>query len=174
MKKYLLTIAIISVSLATYSQEFDKNKEEKKIEDIISGIVDAWTQADAKSFAAFFAEDADFMVWFGLHMQGRNEISFGHNMIFNDFYANTTWNLKIKKIRFIGKNLALVHAAGAVVKNGDPIPEEPDAVPLIVLNRAENDWEIIALQNTPYAVNEFRTNGDINRMKRIASENQDE
>jgi len=70
-------------------------------------------------------------------MQGRNEIAFGHSMIFYDFYRNTTWNLKIKKIRFLGEDVALVHAAGAVVKNGDPVPEEPDAVPLIVLNRIE-------------------------------------
>jgi len=174
MKKSLLLIAVVSITFTAFSQEFDKNKEEEKIESIIAGIVDAWTQADAKSFAAFFAEDADFMVWFGLHMQGRNDIAFGHNMIFNEFYANTTWNLKIKKIRFIGENVALVHAAGAVVKKGDPIPEEPDAVPLIVLNKVENNWAIIALQNTPYAVNEFRANGDINRMKEMASKNRDE
>jgi len=171
MKKYLILIATIPVIFTAFSQEFERDKEEDKIEKVVAGLVDAWTQADAKSFASYFSEDADFMVWFGLHMQGRNDIAFGHNMIFNDFYSNTTWNLKIKKIRFIGDNVALVHAAGAVVKNGDPTPEEPDAVPLIVLNRVENNWEIIALQNTPFAVNEFRVNGDINRMKRIAGEN---
>jgi hypothetical protein len=31
----------------------------------------------------------------------------------------------------------------------------------------------VALQNTPFAVNEFRANGDLKRMKRIANENKD-
>jgi len=63
MKKHLLIIAFISMTFTAFSQEFDKAKEEGKIENIISGIVDAWTQADAKSFASYFSENADFMVW---------------------------------------------------------------------------------------------------------------
>jgi uncharacterized protein (TIGR02246 family) len=173
MKNLILIVILISISSSLFAQQFDKKKEEQKIENIIAGIVDAWTRGDAQSFANYFAEDADFIVWFGLHMQGRKDIAFGHNIIFKDFYANTTWNLKINKIRFLGENVALAYASGAVVKNGDPIPEEPDAVPLIVLNRIKNDWQIISFQNTLYAVKEFRENGDINRMKRIMNESAD-
>lgn len=39
---------------------------------------------------------------------------------------------------------------------------------LIVFQKINQEWKVKALQNTPYAVNEFRTNGDINRMKRMA------
>ena len=73
--------------------------------------------------------------------------------------------MKIQKIRFLGINVALVHGAGAILKVGSDSPIEPDAVPLIVLNKIGNDWKIVALQNTPYAVNEFRANGDLKRMK---------
>lgn len=108
-----------------------------------------------------------------MKLKGKEEIAFGHNIIFKDFYANTVWNLKIDKIRFLGKNTALVHASGSVTKTDEPIPKEPDAVPLIVFHKVEGEWKIVALQNTLYAVNEFRANGDINRIKRIARENID-
>jgi len=171
--KYTLLAVILFFGLNSHAQEFNEAKERTEIEETIKILVDAWTEGDADKFASPFTDDADFMVWFGMHLKGKEEITFGHNIIFKDFYANTIWDLKILKIRFIGSNVALVHAAGAIIKEGDDEPTEPDAVPLIVLNKIENNWKIVALQNTPFAVNEFRANGDLKRMKRIARENID-
>jgi len=120
--------------------------------------------------ASPFSENADFTVWYGMKLSGQKEIAFGHNIIFKEFYANTVWNLNIDKIRFVGQEIALVHCSGAVRNDGDDSPMEPDAVPLLVFQKINDDWKIITLQNTPFAVNEFRENGDIKRMKRIMRE----
>lgn len=172
MMKYIKIVLFFGI-FNSYGQAFDKLKEKTQIENTIKFMVDAWAQGDAQKFATPFTTDADFTVWYGLKLNGKEEIAFGHNIIFKSFYANTTWNLEIDKIRFLGEDTALVHASGSVTTKGDSIPEEPDAIPLIVFNKVDGEWKIVALQNTPYAVNEFRANGDINRMKSIARENRD-
>ncbi|MGB5236595.1 MAG: SgcJ/EcaC family oxidoreductase [Flavobacteriaceae bacterium] len=155
------------------AQDFDEAKEKIKIEHKIKILVDAWKTGDAQKFASPFTEDADFTVWFGLKLNGKEEIAFGHNLIFNNFYANTVWDLSIDKIRFLGPEVDLVNASGAILKDGESKPSEPDAVPLIIFSKIIDEWKFVALQNTPFAVNEFRANGDLKRMKRIAKENMD-
>ncbi|MDX1283856.1 MAG: SgcJ/EcaC family oxidoreductase [Draconibacterium sp.] len=149
-----------------YAQESNQSTARTQIESVLNSLVDAWGKGDAELFASNFTEDADFTVWFGMRLHGREEIAFGHNIIFKEFYANTIWDLKIDKIRFIGTDHALVHCSGSVIKQGETSPAEPDAVPLLVFQKNDDTWKIISLQNTPYAVNEFRSNGDIRRMKK--------
>lgn len=84
-----------------------------------------------------------------MKLNGKEEIAFGHNILFKASYTNTIWDLEIDKIRFLGDETALIHASGSVTKKGDPIPEEPDAVPLIVFHNVEGKWKIGALQITP-------------------------
>ncbi len=172
MKKAVIVLFFL-IGMNLSAQEHDEIEERNQIENVIKTLVDAWTKGDAEMFASPFSSDADFTVWFGLKLNGQKEIAFGHNIIFNDFYANTVWDLKIEKIRFLGQDVALVHCSGAILKEGNVSPTEPDAVPLLVFNKINNEWEIIALQNTPFAVNEFRANGDLKRMKRIMREYKD-
>ena len=170
MKSILFTL-LVGIGFNSYTQEFEEVNERIEIEKTVKILVDAWTDGDANKFASPFTDDADFMVWFGLHLTGKQEIATGHNFIFKAFYANTIWGLEIKKFRFIGNNVALVHCAGAVIKLDDAKPNEPDAVPLLVLNKIDDQWKIIALQNTIYAVNEFNGKGSIGKIKKFVREN---
>ena len=133
--KLFLSLLFLSLSVNLIAQEIDETKEQAEIEQTIKILVDAWKAGDAQKFASPFASDADFIVWFGLKLHGKEEIAFGHNLIFKDFYANTVWDLRIDKIRFLGPEVALVHASGAILKNGESNPPEPDAVPLIVFHK---------------------------------------
>ncbi|MDF1698686.1 MAG: SgcJ/EcaC family oxidoreductase [Saprospiraceae bacterium] len=166
MKKIIISL-ILLIGLNLSAQESSEVKARNQIENKIKTLVDAWAIGDAELFASSFSEDADFTVWFGMKLKGKKEIAFGHSIIFKEFYANTVWNLKIDKIRFVGPEVALVHCSGSVLKSGEDNLSEPDAVPLLVFQKIDEDWKIITLQNTPFAVNEFRANGDIRRMKKI-------
>lgn len=170
--KSIFLMASLSLVLSSHAQEFN-NQERVEIEKTVKLLVDAWSEGDGNKFAFPFTEDADFMVWFGLHLTGKQEIATGHDFIFKDFYANTIWNLKVEKIRFVGNDVALVHCAGAVVKLGDPEPDEPDAVPLLVLHKIDCQWKIVALQNTIYAVKEFNGMGSIAEIKKNIREKLD-
>lgn len=168
VQSLLLVTAV--VQLAQAQSAVDPAKDEAAIREVFAGLERAWTAGNGDAWASAFAEDADFTVWFGLPLVGRAEIAFGHNLIFRDFYANTTFHLEVRKVRFLGPAAAVVHLAGRVTRAGEARPPEPDAVPVAVLVRSGNGWEIVAFQNTPYAVEEFRANGDLQRFKRLARE----
>ncbi|MGB4845764.1 MAG: SgcJ/EcaC family oxidoreductase [Ferruginibacter sp.] len=172
MKKVILTFSLF-MGLMLGCKNLDQTEDKQQIENAVKTLTEAWSNGDAEKFASPFAEDADFTVWFGLKLSGKKEIAFGHNIIFKEFYANTRWDLKIDKIRFVDQDVALVYCSGAILKEGMESATEPDAVPLLIFNKKDNNWKIIALQNTPYAVNEFRANGDLKRMKRIIREYKD-
>jgi len=140
-------------------------EDETAIRDLVNALSEAWAAGDAEAWAAPFADDADFTVWFGLPLSGRAEIAQGHGFIFDGIYAETVFALEVRKVRFLGPDVAVVHLEGRVADDGEPMPEEPSAVPLAVLSRGELGWEIVAFQNTPFVVEQYGRNGDIRRLK---------
>lgn len=153
--------------------EPDRVADEEAIHALIAGLTEAWTAGDGDAWAAHFAIDAEFTVWFGLRLSGRERIAWGHNIIFDDFYANTTFEMEAQKIFFPERDIAIALIAARVLREGQERPQDPDAVPLAVLRRTESAWEIVAFQNTPYAVDELRANGDLARFKAWARQMQD-
>src|ERR1044071_6099855 len=61
-------------------------KDEAAIRAIIVGLADAWTRGDGEAWGRAFAPDADFTVWNGLYVQGRDAIARGHTQIFSTIY----------------------------------------------------------------------------------------
>jgi len=169
MRRILIVFVAIMATSAAVGQARDEASDEAAVRDVIAGLVNAWTAGDGMRWAAAFVEDADFVVWFGLPLAGREEIAFGHNLIFKKFYANTTFQMDVKKVRFLGRDVAIVHLEGSVIRKGETLPEVPDAVPLAVMNWTNEGWRIVAFQNTPYVVDEFRANGDLKRFKRLVA-----
>ena len=168
-KLFGVFVLATSMFLSTDLLGEDETRE-SEIQDVVERLVAAWRAGDGSAWAEEFTDDADFTVWFGLRLKGREKIAFGHQMIFDNFYADTTFEMTVRNIRFLGDDVAIALLAGSVVRNGESVPEEPDAVPMAVLKRQENAWKIVAFQNTPFAVNEFRANGDIKRLKQLASQ----
>ncbi|MGI9205294.1 MAG: SgcJ/EcaC family oxidoreductase [Woeseiaceae bacterium] len=156
----------------TFPSPADSNDatEKEAIVSVIDGLTDAWQAGDGDAWADAFVDDADFTIWFGMGLKGKEQIAWGHQLIFDSFYADTVFKLDVQQIRFLGNDVAIAHLRGEVVKGGEERTTEPDAVPLAVLHRSDGVWKIVAFQNTPFVVNEFRTNGDIKRFKRLAAE----
>ncbi|SNT01324.1 conserved hypothetical protein [Ekhidna lutea] len=149
MKK-VLTFTLILIALSTYSQ--DGNREQ--ISNAINTMVEGWKAGNGELFASPFTDDATFKTWFGLEINGKEAIAEGHNFIFKYFYANTVWNLKVDKIRFLTDDFALAYCSGAIFKMGATEKTEPDCVPLAVFQRIDEQWKIVSFQNTLYAVGE--------------------
>lgn len=143
----------------------DREADEAAVREVIAGLTEAWRAGDARGWASAFTEDAHFTVWFGLRMQGREEIEWGHDLIFRDFYANTVFELEVDTIAFPARDIALALLSGRVVRADGERPDDPDAAPLAVLRRDDGGWTIVAFQNTPSAVDELRAHGDLERFK---------
>lgn len=173
MRRILVVLLTIVATSSAVGQAPDAAPDESAVREVIAGLVNAWTAGDGERWASAFVEDADFVVWFGLSLSGREEIAWGHNLIFKEFYANTTFQMNVKKVRFLGPDVAVVHLEGSVTREGEELPEVPDAVPLAVMNRTKEGWQIVAFQNTPYVVDEFRANGDLKRFKRLVADQVD-
>lgn len=170
MRKLHLGVVCLSFLAVSLGVMADDQARESEIHRVVERLSEAWRAGDGSAWADEFAEDADFTAWFGLRLKGKKEIAFGHQMIFDNFYADTTFDLSVQNIRFVRDDVAIALLVGSVARDGEAIPEEPDAVPLVVLEQRGDDWKIIAFQNTPFAVNEFRTNGDIKRLKELAAQ----
>jgi uncharacterized protein (TIGR02246 family) len=169
MKKRAGPIAILLLSFLssplTYANE---DASEAAIGELIGQLSSAWRAGDGSAWADAFSDDAYFTVWFGMELEGKEQIEWGHQLIFDNFYANTTFDLEVRRIRFLGANAAVIYLSGSVVADGEPQPAEPDAVPIAIAERSDDGWKIVAFQNTPFVVNEFRTNGDLRRFKKLA------
>lgn len=147
-----------------------QTKAELQISGVFDQLTEAWRIGNGNAWADAFVDGADFTVWFGLAIKGKEQIAWGHQLIFDSFYADTVFEFDIRQIRFIKPDVAIVYLSGSVVRNGENPPSEPDAVPMAVLEQVGDDWKIVAFQNTPFVVNEFRANGDLKRFKKIAAE----
>ena len=169
-KKLVILLLCQSAIFSALANESKRSDSENQILAVIGGLTEAWRAGSGEAWADAFAEDADFTVWFGLRLKGKKEIAWGHQLIFDSFYANTVFELEAKQFRFLGDDVAIVHLQGSVLKPGEEPPAEPDAVPIAILNRVDNVWKIVTFQNTPFVVNEFRMNGDLKQFKRLAAE----
>ena len=171
MKFPLIVLLVLPMVFPVESVADDlQTKAELQISGVFDQLTEAWRIGNGNAWADAFVDDADFTVWFGLAIKGKEQIAWGHQLIFDNFYADTVFEFDIRQIRFVRPDVAIVHLSGSVVRNGENLPAEPDAVPMVVLEQVGDDWKIVAFQNTPFVVNEFRANGDLKRFKKIAAE----
>ncbi len=123
-------------------------EDEKAIRAIIAGLSDAWTAGDARAWAAAFTEDADFTVWNGLYVKGREAIEQGHKQIFGTIYKDTRHRMAVRNVRFLRDDVAVVHAEASVAKKGEDFPASPQVVPLFVMVKEKGQWRVSVFQNT--------------------------
>jgi uncharacterized protein (TIGR02246 family) len=147
------SITALGLLLALYSFAVAQNtashsKDELAIRAIIANLADAWTKGDAKLWGEQFAEDADFTVWTGTYVKGREAITRGHGELFRTIYPGTKQRLNVRSIRFLRNDVAAVHVEGSVVKKEEEYPSTPQVVPVLILVKERGQWKIAVFQNT--------------------------
>ena len=145
----LSACSLLCLPLAASAQDAPgRIEDEKAIRAVIAGLSDAWTAGDARAWAAAFTEDADFTVWNGLYVKGREAVEQGHRQIFSTVYKDTAHRMTVRSIRFLRGDVAVVHAEASVVKKGEDFPASPQVVPLFVMVKDEGQWRVSVFQNT--------------------------
>lgn len=152
----LLTIQTIIILCVGYAvaQKTKRAKDEAMIRQVVQKVEDGWNAHDSKAFAAPFAADADYVVVNGMHVKGRAGIEAGHTAIFNTIYKDSRNAATFKSVRFLRKDVAVVHVEWNLEFRVGGKLQKGHAMCSMIMTKTGGKWEIAAFQNTP--IQEFK------------------
>jgi uncharacterized protein (TIGR02246 family) len=133
------------------SEKIRKNcsADEAAVCDLYRQLMDGWNRGSGEAFAAVFAEDGDLVAFDGTHFEGRSEIALFRQELFDRWMKGTRLVGRVKDVRFLSPDVAVMHAVGGTVMRGKTAPSpERDSIQTLVATRQESEWRITAFQNT--------------------------
>ena len=142
---FFLLLSTIYPGFAQSSREADEAAIRENVKQMESG----WNTKSGALFAKPFAEDADYVVINGNHIQGRQTIETAHQRIFDTVFKNTTLSLNVKQIRFLRPDVAVVHVSGQ--RTGPSQELNQGAIISMTMVRDKQHWSIASFQNTAVA-----------------------
>jgi uncharacterized protein (TIGR02246 family) len=112
--------------------------------------MDGWNRGSGEAFAAPFAGDGDLVGFDGTHLKGRQEISSFHQQLFDTYVKGTRLVGKIRSVRFLTSDVALMHVVGGTIMAGqtDIEPERNSVQTLVATKDKKGEWHLAAFQNT--------------------------
>src|ERR687897_553427 len=123
--------------------------EEAAVRALYQQLMDGWNQGSGEAFAAVFTEDGDLIGFDGTHFEGRAEITTFHQELFDKWLKGTRLVGRVKDVRFLSPDVALMHAVGSTVMRGKSRPSpERDSIQTLVATRQSGEWRLAAFQNT--------------------------
>lgn len=138
-------------AIMTGAAAVDRTADEAAIRALSAALHDAWTRADADAYVATFTEDADYVVFDGTHLRGRQEIADAHVPLWNSILKGSKLVGVSSRIQFLTADVALVHSKGAVLKRNEQKPSKRSlSVQTMVAVRQDGTWRFAAFQNTRY------------------------
>lgn len=123
--------------------------KELHIKKVYERLIEAWNNRDAEGMANLFTEHGESIGFDGSQSIGPAEIFSHLSPIFRD-HPTARFVSKIKDLRFIGENAAILRAIAGMIPPGksDLNPAVNTHHTLIVINNS-NEWKIELFQNTP-------------------------
>ena len=123
--------------------------KEEAVRDLYRELMDGWNRGDGEAFAAVFAEDGDLVAFDGTHFEGRAEIASFHQELLDRWMKGTRLIGRVKDVRFLSPDVALMHAVGSTIMRGksESSPER-DSIQTLVAVRHDGEWRLAAFQNT--------------------------
>ena len=123
--------------------------EEAAVRALYGELMDGWNHGSGEAFAAAFTEDGDLVAFDGTHFEGREEIAPFHQELFDKWLKGTRLVGRVKDVRFLSPDVALMHAVGSTVMRGKAAPSpERDSIQTLVAVRQNAQWRLAAFQNT--------------------------
>jgi uncharacterized protein (TIGR02246 family) len=122
--------------------------DEQAINDILKQLEAAWNASNSKTFAALFAEDANFTHIYGGQVDGRPAIEASHRHIFDTIYKGSRATFQLQNIRFVRPDVAIVFLRANLKFFEGTVAREMDARPTLIMAKEQGKWQIMAFQNT--------------------------
>jgi uncharacterized protein (TIGR02246 family) len=122
--------------------------DEQVIKEILQQLETAWNRYDSVTFAAAFAEDANFIHIFGGQLDGRAAIEAAHRNIFETIYSGSHASFVLRSIRFLRPDVVVVFARAQVKFKEGNEAREIETRPTLIVVKEQDKWQIAAFQNT--------------------------
>jgi uncharacterized protein (TIGR02246 family) len=123
--------------------------DEAAIQDLYQQMIDGWNAGNGNAFAAPYTDDSDFIGFDGTYMKGRQEIASFHQMLFDKFLRGSRLIGKIRSMRFVTMDIAIMIAVGGTVMAGQSdVEPERNSIHTIVAVKYDNHWYFTAFQNS--------------------------
>lgn len=121
---------------------------------LAQGMTDAWNAGDGGAYGELFTEDATYIAFNGMRMNGRGEIAATHAWLFEGPLKGTKLGASAQggdgvEVRFLTPDVAHVISAGGMAMAADG-PADPghDSLVTLVAVRTPEGWRFAAFQNT--------------------------
>lgn len=122
--------------------------DDATLRSIPTAMIAAWNRGDAVAFAAPFAEDATLIAFEGTELAGRRAIVDFHERLFAGDLKGTRIEGEARFVRFLGPDVAVVHArCGVVLAGRDSTIASRESMQLFVCRRTGQDWLVDVLMN---------------------------
>ncbi|CAG7646724.1 SgcJ/EcaC family oxidoreductase [Actinacidiphila bryophytorum] len=126
--------------------------DETAILRVLGGVYDAWDAHDADAFVADYTEDASAILP-GSYRASREEIRQSMQAGFSTYLKGSTTTNKVRDIRFLNHDAAVVVSETNVVFPGETEGATDRAsIATWVLTRRDGRWLLAAYQNSPAAM----------------------
>jgi uncharacterized protein (TIGR02246 family) len=122
--------------------------DEDAIRAIHQQMIDAWNASNGETFAAPFTDDADFVVFEGTNLKGREEIATFTQHIFDTVVKGSRLEGEVKFVRFLGPELAVMHSVVRTILPGQTEASPGrDSMQLTVMMKRDGEWRGEGLMN---------------------------
>jgi uncharacterized protein (TIGR02246 family) len=125
-----------------------RSSDRASLERLVGELEAAWNSADGAAFAEAFADDADFVNVYGMHVRGRTAIAAGHRFIFTTIYKDSKVEYRVVSVRELAPGVALVHVSATLNVPVGPMAGRHEAIWTGVATRLDGGWKFAAFQNT--------------------------
>ncbi|WP_039043210.1 SgcJ/EcaC family oxidoreductase [Sporosarcina sp. ZBG7A] len=125
------------------------NSFRNEIENLYQKLIAAWNNRDAQVMADQFAEQGVQIGFDGSKVIGQKEILSHLEPIFKN-HPTAPFITKVKDIRLLGTDVAILHAiAGMIPPGKTDIEPKLNALQTLVAVKTDDDWRVELFQNTP-------------------------
>ena len=112
-------------------------------------MMEGWNAACGYAFASPFEENGDLVGFDGTYIRGRQEIALFHQHLFDMFLKGSRLVGKVRSVRFLTSDVAVMHAIGGTVMAGQTdLDPERNSVQTLVAVKRNGKWSLAAFQNT--------------------------
>lgn len=123
-----------------------------EIQNLYQTKLRGWNLGNDEIFSGVYTDDADFIGFDGTYLKGKQKIASFHQMLFDRFLKGSKIVGKIKCIRFLTADVAVVVAIGGTIESGrSKINPDRNSIHTMVAVKKDSRnsrWYFTAFQNT--------------------------